>query len=112
MKSGKLTRKIVIQRAQAAVDDYGTPVKAWAPTYTLRAEVVERSTSEFMQAGGATDEALIVFRVRHVLEISNSDQVAFDGKTYQIKEITELGRRKGLELRCMETKTQDLGEGA
>lgn len=112
MKSGKLTRKIVIQRSQAAVDDYGTPVKAWAAIYTLRAEVVERSTSEFMQTGGATDEALIVFRVRHVPGLSNADQVTFDGKTYQIKEVTELGRRKGLELRCVETSAQDLGEGA
>ncbi|KEP68524.1 head-tail adaptor protein [Thioclava dalianensis] len=112
MQSGKLTRVIAIQSATSTVDDYGSPVKAWANQGTYRAEVVERSTTEFMQTGGATDEAVIVFRIRFVSGVSNTNRVSFDGKTYQIKEVTELGRRKGLELRCAALAAQVYGEGA
>ena len=102
MKAGKLTRVIRIERSTASVNDYGTPTNTWSVAATLRAEVVERSTEEFLRAQGAVEEAAIVFRTRYASGITNADRVSFDGQSWNIREVSEIGRRQGLELRCVE----------
>ena len=104
MRSGQLVHVIEIQRATATVNNAGTPTQTWAQIATLRAEVVERSTEEFLRAAGDTDETTVVFRTRYLDGITSNDRVSFDGGTYDLEEITRIGRRKGLELRCVETR--------
>ncbi|MGP2493509.1 phage head closure protein [Mesorhizobium sp. PUT5] len=100
MRAGKLDRTITIQSFTSTVDDYGTPVKAWTDVATVRAEVVQASTEEFIRGWGASDETVIIFRIRWLDGLSNADRCCHHGNTFNIKEIKEIGRRKGLELRC------------
>ncbi len=100
MKAGRLTRVIEVQRRTDGVNDYGTPSPVWSRHMVLRAELVERTTSEFLTTAGATDAAVVVFRTRHVAGLTTADRVAFDGVTYNVRELAEIGRRRGLEFHC------------
>ena len=103
MRAGKLDRTIALERLASAVDDYGTPQAAWTPIATVRAQRIQASTEEFMRTFGASTETAVVFRIRHMDGLTLADRVT-DGTTiFDLKEIRELGRRQGLELRCTAT---------
>lgn len=101
MRAGKLDRIIEIQRLSRTVDDYGTETEAWTPVATLRAQLVQASTEEFMNSFGSSAETAAVFRIRYRDELMTSDRVTYRGQAYDVKEIKELGRREGLDLRCL-----------
>jgi SPP1 family predicted phage head-tail adaptor len=104
MKAGRMVHVIEIQRASVSINDAGTPASTWARVATVRAEVVERSTEEFLRNAGETSETTVVFRTRYFEGLTDEDRVSFDGAAYDIEEITRIGRRTGLELRCREVK--------
>ncbi len=101
MRAGKLDRIITIERATTTVDEYGTPVEGWATIATVREQRVKLSTEEFLRAFGNTSESAAVFRVRHLDGLSTGDRVRYQGSTFDLKGIEPIGRREGLELRCI-----------
>jgi SPP1 family predicted phage head-tail adaptor len=100
MRAGKLDRVIVLQRSTYEPDEFGSPVYSWTDLATLRAEIVQASTEEFMRAFGANDETATIFRTRYVDGITTADRVTYRGVVHNIKELKELGRREGLEIRA------------
>lgn len=101
MKSGKLIEVIEIQRATDGVNDYGTPETTWTPIANVRAERIDQTTEEFLRAFGASDEEAVIFRIRHLDGVSNADRVLWQGEPFNIRQVTPIGRRKGLDLRCV-----------
>ncbi|WP_174800989.1 phage head closure protein [Martelella limonii] len=102
MRAGNLDRTITIQRYTSTVDEFGAPVFIWQDIATLRGQKVESSTEEFIRDFGASDEAVIVFRTRYIDGITNADRVEYGSGTYfNIKGLKEIGRRNGLEIRCV-----------
>ena len=101
MRAGKLDQTITIERGAATVDEYGTPSEGWSPVATVRAQVIQASTEEFLKGFGETAETAIIFRIRHMDGIRVADRVTYDGRHHDIKEVKELGRREGLDLRCI-----------
>ncbi len=89
-----------IQRVTVAPNAAGTPVETWADLVSLRAEIVERQLEEHVADDGATDATEITFRTRYVDGLRLADRITFAGATYNIRGITETGRRRGLEIRC------------
>ncbi|MBL8570948.1 MAG: phage head closure protein [Phreatobacter sp.] len=106
MRAGKLDREIVIQVLSTSVNPSGTPVQTWTMLATMRAQLVQQSTEEFIR-GGAVAETAIIFRCRFIAGITTSHRVAYAGQAFNIKEVKEIGRREGLELR-----TVSVGEAA
>lgn len=103
MRAGKLDRTITIRRFDdAAIDDYGVPTPNWADVATVRAQLVQQSTEEFIDNRGADDETVMIFRIRYLAGVTTKDQVRHDGRDFNIREVKETGRRKSLELRCVE----------
>lgn len=102
MRAGKLDRTITIQRASVTDDDYGAPQEAWATVATVRAQLIQSTAKEFIRDYGAAGVTTCVFRIRYLAGVTLADRVGYDGKTYDVKEITEIGRRRGLELRCVQ----------
>lgn len=98
---------IVIQRVSTMRNAAGTPVETWSDLVTLRAQVIQSSTEEFMRGAGAQDKTAAVFRTHYFPDVTNADRVVCDGEVYNIKELKELGRRQALEIR-----TTSLGEEA
>ena len=100
MRSGKLDRVITVQRYTETVNEYGTPVFTWEDHATLRAQIVQQSTEEFIASGGG-DESTVIFRTRYLAGITNADRVRFGGIDHNIKEIKVIGRNRGMELRTV-----------
>lgn len=102
MRSGRLKRVITIQQATTELNDVGTPEHAWTDLAVIRAEVERVSTEELIRGFGASDETVVIFRTRHLAGITNADRVTFEGRVFNLKEVVDLGRRGGLELRGVE----------
>lgn len=100
MQSGKMDQRITIQSNTWTVDDYGSTVFTWSDRASVAAQVIQRGTSEFIASYGIADKAIIIFRIRWLYGVNNSDRVLFDGREMRIKEIVALGRREALEIRC------------
>lgn len=103
MRAGKLDKIITIERVTTTVDEYGTPVEGWAEVATVRAQLIQSTTEEFMRSFGVSSETAVIFRIRHMDGITLADRVTYDGRHHDLKEIKELGRREGLDLRCVAT---------
>lgn len=102
MRAGRLDTVIVIQRYTVVGDDgYGNQIEEWADLATLRAQLIKASTEEFVRNYGITSDILIVFRTRFMAGINPADRVVHDGFLHDIKEVKEIGRGKGLEIRTV-----------
>ena len=100
MRAGKLDKTIIIQRRGEVVDEYGTVTEGWTSLATVRAQIIKQTTEEFLQNAGTSEKIASVFRIRHMNGLTTADRVTCDGKIFDLKEIKELGRREGLDLRC------------
>jgi SPP1 family predicted phage head-tail adaptor len=100
MRAGALDRSITIERVTTASSASGAVTEAWATLSTLRAQLVQASTEEFQRAHGASTETAVIFRTRYLAGVTLADRVTYDGAAFNLKEIKEIGRRRGLELRC------------
>lgn len=101
MRAGKLDRTIQVQRFTNTVDDFGTPVMDWTALATLRAQLIEANTEEFLRGAGATDETSAIFRTRFLAGVGTADRIHYQGGYFNIRDVKELGRREGLEIRCV-----------
>lgn len=101
MRAGKLDKSITIERPTTAVDIYGTPVTAWVPVATMRGQIINAATEEFIRGQGASSETSITFRTRWLDDVTVANRITYDGAAYDIKETKELGRRRGLDIRCV-----------
>lgn len=101
MRAGKLDKSITIERFARSVDDFGTETEAWSAVATVRAQLIQASTEEALRAYGMESATVAFFRIRHRDGITLADRVVYAGQAYDLKEIKELGRREGLELRCV-----------
>lgn len=101
IRAGKLDRTISIERKTETVSQTGAVVSTWLNIATVRAEIVQQSASEFLTGFGEAENGTVVFRIRYLAGITTADRVSYAGKVYDLKEITEIGRRRGLELRAV-----------
>lgn len=100
MRAGKLDKTITIERREDALGPYREQHVTWLPIATMRAQIVNDSTEEFIRGQGATTETSITFRLRWLDGVTTEHRVTYDGAAYDIKELRELGRRRGLDIRC------------
>lgn len=101
MRAGRLTEEILIERATSTVNEAGTPVASWSRLCLLRAEKVEQSTTEYIRNLGASDEEVVVFRARFFDGITNADRVVWREAVFNIRQLSPIDRRRGIELRCV-----------
>jgi SPP1 family predicted phage head-tail adaptor len=100
VRAGKMDRVIVIENFTSVQDPgSGENIETWAPLATMRAEVIQSGADEFFQAGGVAGEVAVIFRTRYVGDVTVQSRVVFDGRNFNLVEVKELGRGRGLELR-------------
>lgn len=105
MRAGKLDRSITIQSCtRTGTTPAGAPIMSWTDFATVRAQIIEASTEEYQRAYGEGGNTAIIFRLRWLAGITVEHRVAYDGKSLNIRETKEIGRRRGLELRCEEVR--------
>ena len=102
MQAGKLDRKIELQRFTATTDpDSGEQVKAWAFLAYASASKMDVSDRERVASSEVAAEIGTRFQVRWtstLADINPKDRLVFEGSTYQIVAVKEIGRRVGLEI--------------
>jgi SPP1 family predicted phage head-tail adaptor len=102
LRAGAFDRVITIQSVTVTFDDLGETVETWADIITTHAQLIKSSAKEFIQAFGATSIATSIFRIRWIPGITLANRVSYETNLYLVKEIAEIGRRRGLELRCVQ----------
>lgn len=101
MKAGRLDRRISVLRKTITQNSYGEEVVAWATLYTVWASArpaASRESYKENQYQGAADTVFSVRWSETSKAVTVEDAISFDGRTYDITGVREIGRREGLEL--------------
>ena len=98
MKAGRLDRKITIEDYTITTNDYGEEEKTWSTWATVWAEKRDKKGREYFEQSGEYTEQQTVFKVRYRDGVKATMRIKYDGTTYDIVSVAELGRREGLEL--------------
>ncbi|MCO5145531.1 MAG: phage head closure protein [Aquamicrobium sp.] len=100
MRAGRLDQTITLRSVTYEDDGYGGQVPVETDFADLRAQIIEESTDEFVRNYGVSTERLRIFRTRWLDGVTLDMTVVHDGRSFNLKQIKEIGRRRGLELRC------------
>lgn len=106
-----LDRTITIERAVERRDEFGSITQEWTIVSHMRAKVVQGGAAEYLAGAGLEDRGVITFRTRflrtrflmngaEIIGFLTTDRLIFEGHTFDIKDIREIGRRRGLEIRA------------
>lgn len=88
-----MDRKIVIQRATVSRDAHGGEVLTWADYKTRWAEVQYAGGAEGQASNKETASLTVVFRFRHISDLTEKDRIVFDSKYLDIVSIIPEGRK-------------------
>ena len=89
-----MDRKIVIQRSTVTSrDGHGGEVLTWADYKTRWAEVRYTGGAEGQAANKETASLAVVFRFRHVSDLTEKDRIVYDGNNLDIVAIISEGRK-------------------
>lgn len=100
---GRLDRTITIQRLTKTNNEFHTPVPTWTDFAILWAEVLQSVAGENEASADDAQTETLTFRTRYYPGITTADQLVFEGREFNIKAITEFGRREILEIRAVAT---------
>jgi SPP1 family predicted phage head-tail adaptor len=103
MRFGRMDRRVTIQRATLATNEYGERAETWGTLATMWAEISYKygSGSESIQSDQILAKQPVSFVIRYSTTTSGilpSDRVSYDGKIYQIEAVQEIGRSEGLRI--------------
>lgn len=102
MRASLLDRSITIQRATETRDDYNNLVDtAWNNLITVRASKKDISDGEKISAQEVGADITMRFQVRWnsiIATVNPKDRILFEGNTYGILGVKEIGRREGREI--------------
>jgi len=102
MDIGLLDRRITIERYSRSFDGDNQPIEVWTPDADqIWASVEYASDGEKARAGQVGAVVSVRFQVRYSASLSTlnpKDRVVYEGKTFDIAAVKELGRREGIEI--------------
>lgn len=102
MRAGRMDRRITIQQSDSTRTALGDPNGSWTTLASVWAEVVPTSGREYTNGAAEQRVASRVtrFRIRYLAAAAADTQlrVLYNGQTYDIQHIAEIGRRQGLDL--------------
>jgi len=105
MRAGLLDRRVNLEAKTVTRDALGQPVETWSVVRTLWAQRVEGSkVAERFGANQTYAMVTTIFRVGYFPALTtvtvDTHRLVFNGKTYNIHGVVELGRKDGVELLC------------
>lgn len=98
---GKMDRRITIQSlTQGQGTRYGEPTETWSDWATVWANVYSGSGRELEAARQITAEIDTQFQIRYVSGLTPTMRILYEGRTYDIWRIQEVGRRNRWNIFC------------
>lgn len=103
--SGTYDRRITVQRAQQVQSATGQTNTTWIPLLSdVPARVKYDNGAQAFEADQRVSNSVITFEIRYTTTpIRAGYQVLFEGQTYNVTYVAEIGRRVAWQIRC-ETK--------
>jgi SPP1 family predicted phage head-tail adaptor len=101
MRPQQLDRRITLERYGVAYNSDNEPTEAWAALATVWASATPVSDGERVRAAEVGATISMRFQIRYsaaVADLSPKDRIVYDGRTFDITNIKEIGRREGLEI--------------
>ncbi len=101
MRSEKLDRRITLQKYGITYNADNEPIEGFTDLATVWASVQYASDGERVRAAEVGATITIRFQIRYsstVAGVNPKDRVVYDGKTFDVSAVKELGRREGLEI--------------
>ena len=98
MEAGKLDRRITIERATTVTDAFGAEIATWSPVATVWAAYQPVSDGERLRAAEVGASLTARFTIRWGHDVTVEDRIVFDGRTFEVVGVKEIGRREGQEI--------------
>lgn len=101
MRAGRLDRRITLQRATSTKNGFNEDVETWIDIGQRRASAMPVSDGERVRAQEVGSVISMRFQIRYssdVAALSARDRLIYNGESYNITAVKELGRREGLEI--------------
>jgi SPP1 family predicted phage head-tail adaptor len=98
MRSGRLDRRLTLQRRTLIENDYGEAVETWTTLATVWAEKIPVRGSERYASMQTVAEVEERFKIRYRKGLTPLDRVVCEGITYDVLGVLEIGRREGWEI--------------
>lgn len=102
MRAGKLNDIVTLRSVTYVDNGYGGVKEVETDWAALRAQIIEESTEEFIRNWGVSSERLRIFRTRFIDGVTLDMKVMHRGAKLNLKQVKVIGRRRGLELRCVD----------
>lgn len=81
-------------------DDYGELVETWSDVGQVWAKKKDLRGGERFAAAQTVGQVDTIFTIHYIDGAGSLNQLIHDDRTYDIKAVLEVGRRKGMELHC------------
>jgi SPP1 family predicted phage head-tail adaptor len=96
--SGRKDRVIELYHRGSGVDVNGSPANTFTKYLTTFAEVIWLSGTEVLKLAQPVAEISARFIIHYNSGVLQSDKIVFQGKSWNIRAIKELGRSRELEI--------------
>lgn len=98
MRAGALDRRVSIQTRTLSRNDYGEQIETWTELAEVWAEKFDLRGREFFAARQTMADVTTQFRMRYRNDVTVTCRLVCEGVTYDIKQVSQLGRRAGLQI--------------
>lgn len=108
MNPSKLDRRITIQAKATTLDVNGDRIDTWTNLYTnIAANVKPAGGREMVAEHRMFETSAAVFTTRYYSDVTQQHRILYNGKTYNISSINEIGRHDGLLITAEASNNED-----
>lgn len=98
MHAGQLDERLTLRKRQLSQNTQGEQVPFFEPYAVVWGQKLDVRAQEYF-AAQTTNAALTTrFRIRYREGVKETDRITSDGRDYDITQVSEIGRREGLEI--------------
>ena len=90
----------MLRSKTSTTDEFGEQVDTWADVGEVWAQKKDLRGGERFAAAQTVGQVDTVFLIHYIDGAGSLNQLIHDDRTYDIKAVLEVGRRKGMELHC------------
>lgn len=102
MRAGKMDRRVTLLKfEEIGRDPLNTPIEDWVETATVWAQQRPERGAERFSAAQIAGAKVMTFHVRYRDDIGVKDRLSYEGQTFEITDVRELGRRVVSEVDCV-----------
>jgi SPP1 family predicted phage head-tail adaptor len=102
MRAGKLDRRIqIVREIETARNALNEPIVEWTPVATVWAQARWERGDERFEAQRIAGSAVMGFHMRYRGDLTVKDRIVFEGRTFDIRDVREIGRRVVTEVDCV-----------